>query len=249
MVWQRNDDQYGVSRKVTRIPRQERLAAVGLDQLAKNYSVRALTDGVLQEVELVEVLATRKLVDALVLVDMWHREGHTCDRCVQPPKHGIVIHDFLEYNPSRVQVESQRETERVRKASQRDKSRTPDGTPPGRERPVPVPDPVPQKPDEAHPQGSSHVPNARAEETDEEFIQSEAAKIGIRNLPRVLTALQRVVPTIESGAAIDLGRAIVMRATSPVKHPEKYIEDVCARTPENVTREFHILHTGSAVPA
>lgn len=99
MVWQRNDDQYGVSRKVTRIPRSKRLAAVGLDQLAMNYSVRAHTDGVLDENELDEVLAQPELIDALVTVERWHRAGHDCARCVQPPESGIVIHDFLVYNP------------------------------------------------------------------------------------------------------------------------------------------------------
>lgn len=108
MVWQRNDDQYGVSRKVMRIPRAKRLMCVGLDQLAKNYSVRALTDGVLDATELEEVLATRTLITELVRVDMWHEAGHACTRCVQPPAGGIVIHDFLVYNPDAASVAASR---------------------------------------------------------------------------------------------------------------------------------------------
>jgi hypothetical protein len=99
MVWQRNDDQYGVSRKITRIPVTAlgvpiKLAAVGLDQLAKNYSCREMTGGILDAVELDSVLATPVLVDELVRVELWHRTGHDCEECVQPPPRGIVIHDF-----------------------------------------------------------------------------------------------------------------------------------------------------------
>lgn len=110
MVWQRVDDQFGVSKKVTRIPLKQRLAAVGLWELASNYSARESTDGVLDEAELESVLATRPLVAELVRVGLWHGPEHGCDHCVQPAVGGIVIHDFLEYNPDASSVAAERES-------------------------------------------------------------------------------------------------------------------------------------------
>ena len=115
MVWQRIDDQFGVSQKVIRIPRKRRQQCVGLWLLATNYSVRALTDGVLEAHELDELDARPTDIAELVRVGMWHGPQHSCGRCPRPPKGGVVVHDFLVYNKSRSQVEAEREKERVRK--------------------------------------------------------------------------------------------------------------------------------------
>lgn len=226
MVWQRNDDQYGVSRKVTRIPRGDRLAAVGLDQLAKNYSVRALTDGVLDEVELVEVLATRKLIDTLVEVGLWHRDGHDCDRCVQPPHRGVVIHDFLEYNPSREQVETLRESERVRKASQRDKKRTPVGS----DHPVPVP--VPRR-DIAHPRQASSEGDGADSADDPTVVAAQG--LGIKSLMRVRSAFGDLLDADASdGEVVDAAAAVLERSRTFVNSPEAYIEKAVKESPYEV---------------
>lgn len=110
MVWQRVDDQFGVSKKVTRIPLKQRLAAVGLWELASNYSARESTDGLLDAAELESVLATRPLVAELVRVGLWHGPEHGCEHCAQPTVGGIVIHDFLEYNPDASSVAAERES-------------------------------------------------------------------------------------------------------------------------------------------
>lgn len=227
MVWQRNDDQYGVSRKVTRIPRGDRLAAVGLDQLAKNYSVRALTDGVLDEVELVEVLATRKLIDTLVEVGLWHRDGHDCDRCVQPPHRGVVIHDFLEYNPSRQQVETLRESERVRKASQRDKRRNPGGS----DHPVPVP--VPRR-DKAHPRQASNEGDG-VDSADDPTVAA-AQSLGIKNLGRVRASLGDLLDSdATDGEVVDVAAAVLGRSRTFVNSPEAYIEKAVKKSRHEVS--------------
>ena len=149
MVWQRIDDQFGVSKKVIRIPKRRRQQCIGLWTLAGNYAVRALTDGVLEEHELAELEARQVDIDELVRVDLWHAHGHRCGTCAPIAKGAIVIHDFLFYNPSRDKVEADREAERVRKAAQR--KRRPDGSPGGTpagsdavsEQPVPSrPDPL-----------------------------------------------------------------------------------------------------------
>lgn len=99
MVWQKIDDGFGVHKKVIRIPRKKRLEAVGLWTLALNYSGRAGTDGILDLSELHECLARPAMVDELIRVDLWHGADHACETCAQPASGGVVIHDFLEYNP------------------------------------------------------------------------------------------------------------------------------------------------------
>jgi hypothetical protein len=131
MVWQKIDDQFGVSKKVIRIPKRRRQQCIGLWTLAGNYAVRALTDGVLEEHELAELEARQVDIDELVRVGLWHAHGHDCRSCMRVSKGAIVIHDFLAYNPSREKVESDREAERVRKAAQRDRRRSPEGSPSG----------------------------------------------------------------------------------------------------------------------
>lgn len=157
MVWQKTDDQFGVSKKVVRIPRARRFQVIGLWTLAGNYACRVLSDGLLEAHELDELGARKPDVAELVRVGLWHGHGHTCPKCVAVEDGAIVIHDFLIYNPSRAEVEAAKEAERVRKAKYRaDKKASPAGsptgtdagTPPGRdpESGIPVPDPSPTRP-------------------------------------------------------------------------------------------------------
>lgn len=128
MGWFKMDDQFGVSQKVIRIPRKKRKTIIGLWTLAGNYAARALTDGVLEAHELDELDASAAEVAELVRVGLWHSSGHACGRCVPVGDRAVVIHDFLEYNPSREQILAAREAERVRKASYRKSKQRPSGT-------------------------------------------------------------------------------------------------------------------------
>lgn len=239
MAWQRNDDQYGVSRKVTRLRRRTRLAAVGLDQLAKNYSARALTDGVLDATELEEVLATPALIAELVRVDMWHTHGHSCPKCVQPPKGGVVIHDYLDYNPSRVEVEAARERDRKRKGSKQDSVRNPSGIRADSAPPVPVPGPVPQTDS-----GDTHKPvtevDVRVDESDEEFIRSEAARLRIGSWPRVRRAFEAAGVVGSDAELLDLARLILDASEGHVRWPERFIETACD-SPDEVLEKWRGL--------
>jgi hypothetical protein len=271
MVWQRNDDQYGVSKKITRIPRKPimaaaRLAAVGLDQLAMNYSVRALTNGILDENEIEEVLATEELVDLLVKVGRWHRHGHDCDRCVQPPEGGVVIHDFLVYNPDASSVSAARADKseggkrgnHTRWHAKRgisdpscewcatgDRSDVRSRTESGREsdteslRNPPVPGPVPRQTDDRDTHSPVTKVDAHASETDEGFIRAEAARVGIRNLRRCKRAIHRVVGPLPSDAhLIDMVVAIIQLANEPVRSVEAYVETACLNSPGEVREQF-----------
>lgn len=236
MVWQKIDDQFGVSQKVIRIPRKRRQQVVGLWVLAANYAVRALTDGVLEEHELDELDAKDADVAELVRVGLWHRHSDKCDsppdQCRPAPQGGVSIHDFLVYNPSRAKTIADREAERVRKASQRQSKRSPTGTPPGRdpvsEHPVPVPSqsrPVPSPlTDMTNDPESSHVGDVVASRTDfGEEIAAEARRAGIDDLPAVLAILEPIVGPLNPRHGIELAQVILRRAKAPVLQPTAYI--------------------------
>lgn len=274
MVWQRNDDQYGVSRKITRIPRTIRLAAVGLDQLAMNYSARSHTDGILDEHELEEVLAQPELIDALVKVERWHRAGHDCARCVQPAENSIVIHDFLVYNPDSGSVATEteqkslggRQGNHVRWHVQRGKrvagcdwcaigERSDDrvGTDVGSESPVPVPVPNYLN-DINHPPNSGSVSDARDSESDQKMMGRlrrealvEAQRLGIKNLSDVRDWLEQA-----SGQALDMGQAVLLaadvlrRSKRDVDDADAYVIGACRKTPGRVAGYADGLDLGRA---
>ena len=157
MVWQKTDDQFGVSKKVVRIPRARRFQVIGLWTLAGNYACRVLSDGVLEAHELDELGARKADIAELVRVGLWHENAHDCAKCVAVQVGTIVIHDFLVYNPSRAEVEAAKEAERLRKAAYRASKKaspvgrptgTDTGTPAGRdpESELPVPGPSPARP-------------------------------------------------------------------------------------------------------
>ncbi|PYY63641.1 hypothetical protein DEJ30_12060 [Curtobacterium sp. MCPF17_003] len=243
MVWQKIDDQFGVSQKVIRIPRKRRQQCVGLWTLAGNYAVRALTDGRLEEHELDELDAKDTDIDELVRVGLWHRPGDDCtsgpEQCRPAPPGGISIHDFLVYNPSREKTVADREAERVRKANQRQSKRSPSGTPPGRdpvsEHPVPsqsrpVPSPLT---DTTNDPESSHVGDRASPRTDlSEEVISEAKRAGVDDLPAVLGLLEPIVGDLNPRHGIELAQVILRRARTPVLQPTAYIARACEKRDE-----------------
>lgn len=240
MGWQKIDDQFGISRKVTRIPRRYRLAAVGLWELASNYASRSETDGVLHGVELEEVLATDALVHQLVTVGLWHQLGHDCERCVQPPSDGVVIHDYLEYNPSRAQLEAKRASDRKRKGIQRDSARIPDGLREDSVSPSPVPVPMTDMTNDTQ---VSHVGDVAPKLTDREKSQARVA--GITNLPAVLEALTACCGPMAPAAGILLAQAICARSRGPVKRVDGYVLTAVEKSPDDVRWEFERLDLGA----
>jgi hypothetical protein len=260
MVWQKIDDQFGVSKKVSRIPRKRRQQCVGLWLLALNASGRYSSNGVLESADLDEIDAKSADVDELVRVDLWHRAGHSCPRCVDPSDGGIAIHDFLEYNPDAESVAAGKESRseggkhgnhvrwHVKRRliiagcewceSGNDRYAIGEASP--LDPPSPVPSPSP-KTDVTNPVSVLPEVDAGDGMTDEE-IQSELQAAGIRDLDRVRTALERVVgPAPHLAMLIDLVRAITRLATGHVKTVEPYIEATCVNSPSEVKRAWSVV--------
>jgi len=91
-----------------------------------------------------------------------------------------------------------------------------------------------KKTDSAHPFPVRLVGDAPADATDEEFIQSEAIKLGIKNLSRIVKAFERVLGSITEAQAIDYTRSVIDLSTTHVKAVEAYIEAACINSPEQI---------------
>lgn len=122
MTWVRLDDQFADS------PKLERAGPVAgwLHVAALCYCARHLTDGVIPREKAARLIPSAgRHIKALVREGVWHEPGHTCDRCPPCPDRHYVLHDYLDFQPSRAQVEADRAAARTRMARRR---RKPDGT-------------------------------------------------------------------------------------------------------------------------
>ena len=120
MTWVKLDDQFPIHRKVAGLSDAVyRLASEAIFWCSRNS-----TDGVIRAAELKESSKRATLPRAAELVgrDLWHAAGDLCTRCKEmlvdagtpEPSDGWVIHDYLKYQPSRVQVDKDRDTKAER---------------------------------------------------------------------------------------------------------------------------------------
>ncbi|MEU9670355.1 hypothetical protein AB0E25_33240 [Streptomyces bobili] len=119
MAWFALDDGFDTHPKV----RKAGNAAVGLFVRLGVHATRHLTEGHLDG-DIVRSYGTEPNVRKLVSVGMLHTSGHTCPRCEQPADGDYVIHDYLDYNKSRAQIEAAREAARKRQQKGRDTARS-----------------------------------------------------------------------------------------------------------------------------
>lgn len=111
MPWFRVDDGLSSNKKVLRIRRSQRCAAIGLWTLAGAWSSHELTDGFIPTYMLEELGGSEKLAGLLVdVAGVWTR--------VQD---GFVFNNWNEFQPTRAAVEKRREDEAARKAEWRAK--------------------------------------------------------------------------------------------------------------------------------
>lgn len=118
MSWVKTDD--GMSRNRKILPLSD--AAFRLDREAIEWCSANTTDGRIAADEFADISrrAIPKNVDELVRRGRWHKAqdgpcGH--ESCPTPGPDGWVIHDYLDYNPSKVEVEAEkkRKAERQRR--------------------------------------------------------------------------------------------------------------------------------------
>src|SRR5690606_39594254 len=101
MAWFKVDDRLPTSRKLIRIPRSKRAAAVGLWTLAGAWSAHDLTDGFVPAYMIEEWGADEAHAAALVEAGMWERSERDGDD-------GYMFVNWSEYQPMRAEVEAKR---------------------------------------------------------------------------------------------------------------------------------------------
>jgi len=140
MTWVRFDDQYPIHRKVSVLSD----AAYRLLSEAICWCSRNRTDGVIgkDEVGSISVRAKTKVLAELVRRGNLHAAGHDCPKCIQPTD-GWVVHDYLDYQPTRDAVDKDRVAKAERQKRWMDKRRrgdaSTDGSDDGSEDDAPLP--------------------------------------------------------------------------------------------------------------
>lgn len=150
MTWVRFDDQASIHRKVA--PLDD--ATYRLWREAIEWCSRNTTDGRIAAKELAGTSKRASKARARVLVDqgLWHDAGHHCDSPKCPPSgvDGWLIHDYLDYQPSKEQVTAEREAKAERTRRWRDRKTggpSRDASPdPSQDAPVMLPRPAPSRP-------------------------------------------------------------------------------------------------------
>lgn len=244
MVWQKIDDGLRRHKKVVRIPRKTRLEVMGLWLFALNYSGDEGTNGILDESELEECLARPALVAQLVRVGLWHESGHDCAACEQPPADGVVIHDFLVYNPDAASSAEESEGKSVGgrygnhvrwhegrgkriagcdwcdSDNRSDTDRSTDRVGIASVSPGPVPGPDPQT-DMTSDGQESHQSIARESDDPIEITMRER---GITNLNRIRHTFGTLLDQeATDGEVVDLAGMVLDRSKGFVNNPEAYI--------------------------
>ena len=112
MAWFKVDDRLPTSRKLIRIPRDKRTAAIGLWTIAGAWSAHDLTDGFVPDYMIEEWGGDDQQSSALVQAGMWEPSERDGDK-------GFQFINWAEYQPVKVDVEERRAADREKKRRQR----------------------------------------------------------------------------------------------------------------------------------
>lgn len=112
MTWFKVDDKLPGSRKLLKIPRARRTAAVGLWTLAGAWCARELTDGHIPSELIDEIGGAKQEITDLTEAGLW-----------DPVHDGWVFHDWSDYQPSREEVLGDRQRNADRQQAFRDRRR------------------------------------------------------------------------------------------------------------------------------
>jgi hypothetical protein len=120
MAWVRFDDQYPIHRKVAGLSD----TAFRLHSAAIFWCARNGTDGFVPEEDLdqvcAQVRAPARFASECVKRGTWHLAAHACtsENCPEPrDESGWVIHDYLEYQPTKDEAETARKKQQQEKST------------------------------------------------------------------------------------------------------------------------------------
>jgi hypothetical protein len=231
MSWFKVDDKFHASKEVKSIPREQRVAAIGLWTLAGAWSSDHLSDGFIPTYMIEDFAASTDLADALVKATLWTKR-----------RDGYTFRNWAKWQQTREEVEAKRAavTERVRRHRAKNTENSGDDngdvtryerdeTPPP-SRPVPTRD-EPLVPDVAHersPQpGDGTVQRARRNPT------------GIDE-PRVVARLEELVGSTAHVSVVEarlVAEHFIGRAKGDIVKPTAFVLG-CITKNENTVANF-----------
>ncbi|MDH6277499.1 hypothetical protein M2118_000450 [Aurantimicrobium minutum] len=170
-------------------------------------------------------------VTELLTADIWHESGHDCESCPDVPRGVYLIHDYLDFQPSREKVLEERDRVRGRVQNHREKKRksgvTDDVT-------AGVTDDVRAMYDRPQPQPQpqlrlnkvSQVLNRETCEIDSEIsvINSSLKGLGVSNFTKLHAELVNVTGrSVTVQQAYEIVLDLLSRASGIVEKPQAYL--------------------------
>lgn len=113
MAWFKVDDQFHSSHKLRSIPKRHRMQAAGLWAIAGSWVAGQKTDGFVPDYMIREWGPTEKTVESLVNSGLWSRT-----------RDGYLFNSWLEYNPSKEDLERKRAESKERMRATRERRKT-----------------------------------------------------------------------------------------------------------------------------
>ncbi len=208
------DDRFYGSEPVMKIPRAQRLAAVGLWTLAGAWSAHFEKDGYVPDHMLEELGGTPELIELLIdVAKLWRRRRGG----------GIVFIDWPKWQQTRAQKEARRSEWRERKSRERSKS----ADKPGdvhedvtRDSPPPVQSSSSGTGRTIRGQSEGDLGSDGSQVHNPVDNRSEYAKL-IDSAARYLTGIAgETISKLQAGTAVDL---ILERGGRRVRNPERYV--------------------------
>lgn len=222
------DDGFYSSEPVTRIPRAQRPAAVGLWTLAGTWSRKWLKDGYVPEHMIDELGGTPEIVDLLVdVAKLWKRKRGG----------GYQFLEWEKWQDPREKVEKKRGEWRDRQNRRRSTSHENTGDDPTlvtRDSPPPLPHPDPQeKTDDNHRPSSNHKSESTAGDNPVDYpglLAAASAKLTSLNGSPITVA--------QAGPVVDL---ILDRGGSKIRNARRYVLGVLR---DHGHEWLNYIHTG-----
>lgn len=169
MPWFRIDDGFHCHPKVFAAG----TPAIGLYVRCGSWAAQQSSEGIVPK-QVARLYGTPRMIKALIDAGLWHASGHDCESCPQLDANSYVFHQFLERNPSRVEVESVRKLKSARQQKWREGKRNAqanqgapegvdvdvDASPPGHGDAAPTPTPSLPFPSTSYGGTSSSLPSS-----------------------------------------------------------------------------------------
>lgn len=93
--------------------------AVGLYVRCGSWAAQQASDGIVPK-QVARMYGTTRNIKALIDAGLWHQKGHDCPACPELDANSYAIHQYLERNPSRVDIEKERKAKSERQQKWRE---------------------------------------------------------------------------------------------------------------------------------